>query len=68
MANLYKFDRTAFKGLTAAEADKEMKDYKKSSLVSRFRTAMYLNSIAFDFSMNNPPEIDRTAFEAIARK
>ena len=65
---MYKLDRTAFKAMTVEEADSEMKNYKDFSIASRFKVGMYLNSIAYNFSLNNPPKVDRTVFEASGRK
>ncbi len=64
---MYKLDRTIFKAMSAKQADKEMRNYKNISVAESFKIAMYLNSIAFNFPMENPPKIDRTAFRAIPR-
>lgn len=65
---MYKFDRTVFKAMTAEEADKEMQNTKHLSRRERLKISMYLNSIAYNFSIDNPPKIDKTVFEARARK
>ena len=63
-----KFDRTVFKAMTAEEANKEMQNHQHLSMKERLQLTMYLNSIAFNFPINNPPKLDRTVFEARARK
>ena len=65
---MFKFDRTAFKAMTADEADKEMQNTKHLTVAERLRVAMYLNSIAYNFPIDSPPKMDKTVFEARARK
>ena len=36
------------------------------TLAERLRVAMYLNSVAFNFDINNPPRMDRTVFSCRA--
>ena len=62
MMNDYKLDRTAFKMQTFEETDMQYEYWKKQSIEERFRAAFYLNSIAYNFDLNNPPRMDRTAF------
>ncbi|GAA4042922.1 hypothetical protein GCM10022409_31080 [Hymenobacter glaciei] len=35
-------------------------------MVERLRAAQYLNSVAFNFDLDNPPRLDRTAFSCRA--
>ena len=65
---MYKLDRTAFKAMTAEQADNEMQNTQHLSITERLKIAMYLNSIAYNFPIDNPPKLDRTVFEARARK
>lgn len=65
---MFKFDRTAFKAMTANEADYEMQNTSNLSSEERLRISMYLNSIAFNFSVDTPPKLDKTVFEARSRK
>ena len=58
----FKFDRTAFKAQTMKEAANHAKEYQKLSWQDRLKVAAYLNSIAFNFDINNPPRMDRTKF------
>ena len=58
----FKLDRTAFKGQTLNEAAKHAEFYKKLSWQERLKVAAYLNSVAYNYDINNPPKIDRTKF------
>ena len=60
----FKLDRTAFKAQTAEEASNHAQYYKKMSWQERLQVAAYLNSIAFNYPLNNPPRMDRTKFSA----
>lgn len=58
----FKLDRTAFKAHTHKEAADHASIYKKLSWQDRLRVAAYLNSVAYNFDLNNPPRLDRTKF------
>ena len=58
----FKLDRTAFKGQTQKEAANLAVIYKKLSWQERLKIAEYLNSVAYNFDINNPPRMDRTKF------
>jgi hypothetical protein len=60
--NSFKLDRTAFKGQTLQEAANHAEHYKKLSWQERLKVAAYLNSVAFNFDLNNPPRMDKTKF------
>ena len=60
----FKLDRTAFKAHTHIEAGNHAETYKKLSWQERLKIATYLNSVAFNFDLNNPPRLDRTKFSA----
>ncbi len=65
----YRLDRTAFKMLTAEEATKSHAAYYKTlTWQERMRIANYLNSIAYNYSENEPPRIDKTVFSMRGRK
>lgn len=55
-------DRTAFKHQTFEEADKQLAYWKSKTVEERLAAAMYLNSIAYNFDINNPPKMDRSYF------
>ena len=62
----YRLDKTAFKAMTVEEADEEMHNYKSFTWKKRVEITNYLNSIAYNFSLQNPPRMDKTFFEARA--
>ena len=59
---MYKLDRSAFKIQTLAEASSHASYWKKQSVEERLKATMYLNSIAFNFDLNNPPRMDKTFY------
>ncbi len=63
----FRLDRTAFKGQTAKEASNHSKYYSKLSWKERLEVAYYLNSVAFNFSLDNPPRMDKLKFTASKR-
>lgn len=60
-------DRTAFKGQTAKEASDHRKYYSKLDWKERLEISYYLNSIAYNFSFDNPPRMDKSKFSASTR-
>jgi hypothetical protein len=58
----FRLDRSAFKAQTAASAADHAAYYKKLSWQERLRITAYLNSIAYNYPLNNPPRIDKTIF------
>lgn len=64
----FRLDRTAFKAQTASEAANHAHYYKKMSWQERLQVAAYLNSIAFNYPLNNPPRMDKNKFSARERK
>ena len=62
--NSFRLDQTAFKAHTMKEAANHAAEYKKMSWQDRLKVATYLNSIAYNFDLNNPPRMDRTKFSA----
>jgi hypothetical protein len=65
---MYRLDRTAFKKQTLEEADNTRSYWLTKSLEERLQSAMYLNSIAYNFPIANPPRLDRTFFQKRTRK
>lgn len=63
----FKLDRTAFKEHTRKEATNHAEVYKNLFWQERLKIAAYLNSVAYNFDLNNPPRIDRTRFSAKSR-
>ena len=62
--SLFRLDRTAFKAHTRKEAASHAEIYKNLSWQDRLKIAAYLNSVAYNFDLNNPPRMDRTKFSA----
>lgn len=60
----YRLDRTAFSAQTVEEASNKYGYWKNQSYTERLRASFYLNSVAYNFDINNPPRLDRTAFKA----
>lgn len=60
----FRLNRTAFKAQTAAGAANHAVYYKKLSWQERLRITAFLNSLAYNYPLNNPPRIDKTIFNA----
>ena len=56
----FRLDRTSFQAMTLEEADKAMSDYSHLTWQERLAVASYLNSVAYNFPLNDPPVMDRT--------
>lgn len=58
---MYKLDRTV--GIAHKLEEDPYKTYWQSQpMIERLKAAFYLNSVAFNFSVSNPPKMDRTLF------
>lgn len=66
--NKEKFDRTAFKRQTLEEASNNLEFWKKQSYSKRLEAANYLNSVAYNFQIDNPPKMDKSFFKIRKRK
>ena len=58
----YTLDRTVFKMQTFAEAESGNIFEHDVPYAERLRQAYYLISVAYGFSLDNPPKLDRTVF------
>ena len=66
---MYSLDRTAFAMHTAQEAtEAQVRYWKTKTVEERLQAAMYLNSIAFGFDVNNPPKMDKNVFSIRKRE
>ena len=63
----YKLDRNSFKAQTVNEASNHANYYKKLTWQERLKITFYLNSVAFNYDINNPPRMDKTIFKVRAR-
>jgi hypothetical protein len=61
-AEEFKLDRTAFHAGTHSETEQYYSKMQPKTGKERLEAAHYLNSIAFQFDLKNPPKLDRTAF------
>lgn len=66
--NDYKLDRTAFKMHHTEDGSNNYSYWKSKSFAERLRAANYLNSVAYNFPLNDPPKLDRTYFKMRLRK
>ncbi|MEO5650322.1 MAG: hypothetical protein ABIR03_10430 [Ginsengibacter sp.] len=64
----YKLDRTAFKMYHTKDNPNNYRYWKSKSLEERLQAANYLNSVAYNFPVNDPPQLDRTYFKIRSRK
>ncbi|SKC11103.1 hypothetical protein [Dyadobacter psychrophilus] len=62
MESEFKLDRTAFHAGSHEETEKYYAKNQPKTSRERLQAANYLNSVAFQFDINNPPRMDRTAF------
>ncbi len=63
----FRLDRTAFHAGTHAEVEAyHLQRQQPDTMAERLRAAIYLNSVAYNFDLNNPPRLDRTAFSCRA--
>lgn len=57
-----KLDRTAFKKQSLTEADDNLAYWQSKTYEERLAAAFYLNSVAYNFDINNPPRMDKSVF------
>ena len=63
-----RLDKTVIKAQTVAEASDYSSYYKSISWQERLHIAAFLNSIAYNYPLNNTPKMDKTKFKATSRK
>ncbi len=59
---MFRLDRTVGKGHSHDDAANQSLYWKSKTVDERLAGAMYLNSVAYSFDINNPPRLDRTVF------
>ena len=59
----FRLDRTAFHAGTHEETERYHAQNQPETMAERLAAA-YLNSVAFNYDLNNPPHLDRTVFTA----
>ncbi|MCX6187954.1 MAG: hypothetical protein NTU43_13360, partial [Bacteroidetes bacterium] len=55
-------DRSAFKKQSLKEADDNLAYWQNKTYEERLAAAFYLNSVAYNFDINNPPRMDKSVF------
>ena len=59
---MYKLDRSAF-SMHALDVNEPASDYWRSKTIEeRLSAAFYLNSVAYNFDISNPPKMDKNLF------
>jgi hypothetical protein len=58
----YKLDRNFFKMGSQKVSEPAIVYWKTKTPEERLAAAFYLNSVAFNFDLSNPPRLDRTFF------
>lgn len=67
---LYKMerlDKSAFKKQSYQEASNNFKYWTSKSRKERLEAAYYLNSVAYNFPIDDPPRMDKSIFKARKR-
>lgn len=63
MKDEFRLDRTVFWAGKHEENEERIKKFwLDQSASDRLRAACYLNSVAYNYDINNPPKLDRTIF------
>ncbi|MGN6601930.1 MAG: hypothetical protein ACTHK8_05725 [Ginsengibacter sp.] len=63
----YRLDKTAFQMYHTKEERNNYNYWKSQSLEERLSAANYLNSVAYNFPVNNPPRLDKKYFKSRTR-
>ena len=64
----YRLDRNYFWAGKAEDQPSDALYYKTLTPEERLKIAFYLNSVAYNFDINNPPRMDKTVFSIEKRK
>ena len=64
----FKLDRTAFRATSHEEKGNNFEYWKTKTAAEKLAAAFYLNSVAFNFDINNPPKMDKTIFSMRKQK
>jgi hypothetical protein len=60
----FRLDRSDFHAGTHDETERYHARHQPETMADRLRAVAYLNSVAFNYDLNNPPRLDRTVFSA----
>ena len=58
----YKLDTKAFKKHTKDKTAHQLEYWLAKTIGERLQAAFYINSVAYNFDINNPPRMDKTFF------
>jgi hypothetical protein len=58
----FRLDRTAFRATNHEEKGNDRAYWLSKTPDERLAAAFYLNSVAYNFDIDNPPRLDRTIF------
>ncbi len=62
-----KMDKTVFSVYKKEEEPNDFLFWQGKSISERLRAAAYLNSVAYNYDINNPPRMDKTVFSIVKR-
>jgi len=57
-----KMEKTVFSSFKKEEEPNDFLYWQSKSVAERLRAAAYLNSVAYNYDLNNPPRMDKTVF------
>ena len=60
----FKLDRSVGKGRSHEDKSNEREYWLTKTVDERLEAVMYLNSIAYNFDIENPPKMDKTVFRS----
>lgn len=63
-----KMDRTVFDMFKKDEEPNDFKYWQTKTVKERLLASAYLNSVAYNYDINNPPKVDRTVFSIEKRE
>ncbi len=63
-----KIDKTVFGMYKKVEKPNVFKYWQTKTVKERLLAVAYLNSVAFNYDINNPPKVDRTVFSIEKRE
>ena len=57
---MFRLDKSAHKVYNLQQQQKESANYSDFSIEEKFKVFVYLQSIAYNFKIENPPKMDKT--------
>jgi hypothetical protein len=59
---MYRLDRNSFKKQNLEDAADYVNFWLSRTVADRLQAASYLNSVAYNYPLDNPPALDKTSF------